>query len=204
MNWRPRLRTSGWDIEVSRFTVVYDACCLYPAPLRDLLMELATAELFRAKWTQVIHDEWVRNVLANRPDIAPAKLQRICELMNSHAPDCLVEGYEHLIDVVTLPDANDRHVVAAAIHARADAIVTFNLKDFPASELGRFNIEAIHPDDFVSFQFDLHESAVVIAARRCLRRLRNPPKTADEYLATLKSQSLPKTVAALRRYAAIL
>jgi predicted nucleic acid-binding protein len=167
-------------------------------------MELATAELFRAKWTAAIHDEWMRSLLANRSDLTREKLERTRDLMNEHAPDCLVEGYEHLIPLVTLPDVNDRHVVAAAIHARADAIVTFNLKDFPVSELARFNLEAIHPDDFISFQFDLRESAVVIAAQRCLRRLRTPPKTADEYLSTLEAQSLPKTVAAVRPYAAVL
>lgn len=167
-------------------------------------MELATAELFRAKWTAAIHDEWMRNLLLDRPDLTREKLERTCALMNEHAPDCLVEGYEHLIPLATLPDADDRHVVAAAIHARADAIVTCNLKDFPASELARFNLEAIHPDDFISFQFDLQEHAVVIAAQRCLRRLKAPPKTAEEYLATLEAQSLPKTVKALRQYAAIL
>ena len=189
---------------MSRFTVVFDACCLYPAPLRDFLMELTTAELFRAKWTWAIHEEWTRNLLQNRPDLTREALERTCALMNHAAPDCLVEGYEHLIPVVELPDADDRHVLAAAIHARADAIVTFNLKDFPAAELGRFNVEAIHPDDFISYQFGLHEPAVVIAAQRCLRRLKNPPKTADDYLATLHAQSLPKTVAALRPYAAVL
>ena len=189
---------------MSRFTVVYDACCLYPAPLRDLLIELATVELFRAKWTHRIHDEWVRSVLRDRPDITPEQLRRTCDLMNASVPDCVVAGYDHLIDVVTLPDPDDRHVVAAAIHGRADAIVTFNLKDFPASELGKFNLDAIHPDDFISYQLDLQQSAVVIAAGRCLRRLKNPPKTADEYFDTLQRQSLPKTVATLRPYASIL
>lgn len=167
-------------------------------------MELATAELFRAVWTDRIHAEWTRSVLRDRPDIAPEKLQRTRDLMNSHAPDCLVEGYEHLIDVVDLPDPDDRHVLAAAIHARANAIVTFNLKDFPTPVLAKFNIEPIHPDDFISYQFDLQESAVVIAAGKCLRRLRTPPKTAMEYLETLRQQSLPKTVAALAPYATIL
>ena len=114
-------------------------------------MQLATAELFRAKWTAAIHDEWMRNLLFDRPDLTRERLERTRSLMDENAPDCLVEGYEHLIPQVTLPDADDRHVVAAAIHARADAIVTFNLKDFPAAELVRFNLEAIHPDDFISF-----------------------------------------------------
>lgn len=112
---------------MSRFTVVFDACCLYPAPLRDFLMELATAELFRAKWTWAIHDEWMRNLLANRPDLSPEKLRRTCDLMNEKAPDCLVEGYEHLIPVVSLPDPDDHHVVAAAVHARADPAWPYRL-----------------------------------------------------------------------------
>ena len=82
----------------------------------------------------------------SRPDIGPEQLRRTCELMNSAVPDCLAEGYEHLIDVVHLPDPDDRHVVAAAVHGRADAKVTFNLKDFPSSELARFKLDAIHQD----------------------------------------------------------
>ena len=167
-------------------------------------MELATTDLFRAKWTQAIHDEWVRNLLQNRSDLSEAKLRRVCDLMNQNAGDCLVEGYEYLIPRLDLPDPDDRHVLAAAIHARADAIVTFNLKDFPRNVLETFNMEALHPDDFVCYQFDLYGPAVVIAAQRCRNRLKNPPKTAEDYLATLRAQSLPKTVAALAPYAAVL
>jgi hypothetical protein len=82
----------AWAIEVSNFTVLYDACVLYPAPLRDLLMHLAITDLYRAKWTDAIHDEWIRNVLANRPDLKPEQLQRTRELMNAHVRDCLVTG----------------------------------------------------------------------------------------------------------------
>ncbi|QJE74286.1 PIN domain-containing protein [Aerophototrophica crusticola] len=189
---------------MARFTVIYDACCLYPAPLRDFLMELATRDLFRAKWSRAIHDEWTRNVLANRPDLTREQLERTCALMDSHAPDCLVEGYEYLVPALTLPDPDDRHVLAAAIHARADAIITFNLGDFPAEELARHHVEAIHPDDFISDQFDLQQAEVVTAAVRHRARLRNPPKSATEYLDTLLAQSLPKTVALLRPFAAVL
>ena len=75
-------------------TVLYDACVLYPAPLRDLLMRLAIAKLFQARWTDQIHDEWTRNVAANRPDILPQSLARVRRLMNEHVPDSLVVGYE--------------------------------------------------------------------------------------------------------------
>ena len=129
--------------------VLYDACVLYPAPLRDLLMHLALADLFQARWTDAIHDEWTRNVLANRPDLTPESLGRCRELMDAHVPDCLVAGYEPLIPTLSLPDPDDRHVLAAAIHGGAGTIVTFNLGDFPASALGPFSIEAVHPDEFV-------------------------------------------------------
>jgi hypothetical protein len=85
-----------------------DACVLYPAPLRDFLMHLTLLDLFRARWTEAIHEEWMRNVLAQRPDLKPAQLLRTKELMNAHTRDALVEGYEGLIETVRLPDPNDR------------------------------------------------------------------------------------------------
>jgi hypothetical protein len=189
---------------VARYTVVYDACVLYPAPLRDLLMQLATANLFRARWTDEIHEEWISNLLKARSDISPEALARTRSLMNRAVPDCLVSGYEYLIPSIVLPDPNDRHVVAAAVHARADAIVTFNLSDFPNGTLSQYNLEAIHPDDFITYQLDLDQAAVLVAVQQCHHRLKNPPKTAAEYLNTLEAQSLPKTVTALRPYESIL
>jgi hypothetical protein len=103
------------------FTALFDACVLYPAPLRDLLMWLALTDLFNAKWTDEIHDEWIRNVLADRPDLKPEQLERTRQLMNTRVRDCLVTGYENLIERLTLPDQDDRHVLAAAILAGADS-----------------------------------------------------------------------------------
>lgn len=186
--------------------MIYDACVLYPAPMRDLLVQLATADppLFRAKWTDEIHDEWIRNLLNDRTDLTRSQLERTRQLMNISVQDCLVDGYGHLLETIDLPDLKDRHVAAAAIHARADAIVTLNLKDFPESKLKRYNLEAIHPDDFITYQIDLDEAAVVIAAQICRARLKNPTKTADEYLAALHAQSLPKTVVLLRPFSALI
>lgn len=81
----------------SQFTVVYDACVLYPAPLRDLLMHLALSDLYRARWSDLIHDEWTRNVLASRPDLTQDQLNRTRQLMNAHVRDSLVTGFEYLI-----------------------------------------------------------------------------------------------------------
>lgn len=188
----------------SNLTVIYDACVLYPAPLRDLLMELALRDLFRAKWTEAIHDEWIRSLLERRPDLKPEQLQRTRTLMNTSVRDCLVTGYEPLLDAVTLPDPDDRHVLAAAIRAGADVIVTFNTKDFPPESLEPWGLEAQHPDDFLSFQFDLAPRILCEAARQTRQRLKTPPKTVAEYLATLEAQGLPQFVTALRRFSELI
>lgn len=181
------------------FTALYDACVLYPAPLRDLLLQLALTDRFRAKWTDAIHDEWIRNLLEKRPDLTAIQLQRTRELMNVHVRDCLVEGYEPLIAGLKLPDPRDRHVLAAAIHARADVIVTYNLGDFPADVLKTYGLEAQHPDEFIHHLTDLAPEAVALSAQRCRARLKNPPMTTEDYLATLAAQRLPQTIAFLRQ-----
>jgi hypothetical protein len=178
--------------------VLYDACVLYPAPLRDLLVRLALTDLFQARWTDAIHDEWIRNILARRPDIAPASLERCRQLMDLHVPDCLITGYESLIETLTLPDPDDRHVLAAAIHGGASLIVTFNLGDFPASVLESFSIEAISPDEFVVRLWEKHADSVLEAVCRQRAGLKNPPKSATEYLATLEQCRLSETVARLQ------
>ena len=182
---------------MANFTALYDSCVLYPAPLRDLLMWLGLSDLFRPRWSDEIHEEWIRNVLADRPDLTREQLERTRDLMNSNVRDCLVTGYEPLIDGLTLPDPDDRHVLAAAIRASADVIVTFNLKDFPPASLAPFGIEAQHPDEFIIHLIDLNAGLVLSFVTRCWKSLKRPPKTAEEYLDTLLSQGLPETVAAL-------
>ena len=71
---------------IPNFTVVYDACVLYPNTLRDLLMELAVRDLYRAKWTDEIHDEWIRNLKQNKPDLPLEKLYRVRDLINKGIP----------------------------------------------------------------------------------------------------------------------
>lgn len=183
---------------MATFTALYDACVLYPAPLRDLLMHLALTGLFRAKWTEAIHEEWMRNLLENRPDLTREQLARTRTLMNEAVPDCLIVGYEDLIPALVLPDPDDRHVLAAAIRGRADVIVTYNLNDFPAEVLEHYGIGAQHPDEFITHLLDLAPEAVYAAAKRQRERLRKPPKTVEEYLAALERLGLAQTVARLR------
>ena len=161
-------------------------------------MQLALMDLFRAKWTNRIHDEWIRNLLQNRPDLKSDQLEKTRRLMNTATRDCLVEGYDDLIESVKLPDEDDRHVLAAAIHSEADIIVTFNLKDFPQKVLRQHKMESLHPDEFITRLIDMDAAAVCQAAQQHRARLRNPPKTVDEYLLTLANQGLAKTVKFLK------
>ncbi|MGH9752794.1 MAG: PIN domain-containing protein [Blastocatellia bacterium] len=176
---------------------IYDSCVLYPAPLRDLLVRLARAGLFRARWTDTIHDEWIRNVLENRPDLSAAQLERTRQLMNAAVRDCLVVGYEGRIDSLMLPDPDDRHVLAAALEAQAQVIVTYNLRDFPAGALQPHGIDAQHPDEFILRVIALDPLVVRDTVETHQQALKIPPKTPAEYLATLSNQGLPRTVTAL-------
>lgn len=183
---------------MSQLAVVYDACVLYPAPLRDLLMHLAVADVIRARWTDEIHDEWTRNVLKNRPDLKPEQLQRTRDLMNRHVRDCLVTDYQQLTPSLSLPDPNDCHVLAAAIACQAQQIVTYNLKDFPGNVLSQYGIVASHPDAFVESLLQLDPEAVCLAMKRQRASLRNPPKSVAEFLGILEQQDLSRSVAVIR------
>ncbi|MBF8673116.1 PIN domain-containing protein [Pseudomonas fulva] len=184
----------------SPFTVIYDACVLYPAPLRDLLMHLALTGAYRARWSEQIHDEWTRNVLKNRPDVSETQLDRTVGFMNRAIPDSLVSDYEPLIRGLDLPDEDDRHVLAAAIKCGASVIVTYNLKDFPAEILKRFEIEALHPDVFLSDIWDLDQAAVLEAVQKQRAALKNPVYSPRELLDTLLKQRLPEIVKHLSNY----
>ena len=182
---------------MASFVAVYDACVLYPAPLRDLLLHLALTDLFRARWTERIHEEWIRSVLASRPDLNAEHLARTRSLMDIAVPDALVTGYEGLIDQLDLPDPDDRHVLAAAIRAHAGVIVTYNIRDFPAESLKPYGIEAQHPDEFVTHLLDLSPAARVCRRARSAAVEYKPPPTARELLDTLQSLGLAGTVSAL-------
>lgn len=180
------------------FVVVYDACVLYPAPLRDLLIRLGLVGVVRARWTDAILDECFRSIQEQRPELKAEALARTRQLMNLAVPDCLVSGYEHLIEGLRLPDADDRHVLAAAIRAGAQAIVTFNVKDFPADALKTYQVEAVHPDDFVLDLVDLAPASVTNVVREQADALKNPPVSIVDLLDTLKNNGLVQSVSKLR------
>jgi hypothetical protein len=163
-------------------------------------MRLALTDLYQAKWTKDIHKEWIGSLLKKRPDLTRGRLEKIQEKMDLHVRDCLVEGYEELIEGIVLPDPYDRHVVAAAIRAHAQTIVTFNLSDFPSRCVKKYGIEVQHPDLFLRHLLDLSPSIVLRTFQETRVSLKNPPKSPEEYLNILEQQSLLKTVECLRDY----
>lgn len=181
------------------FRAFLDASVIYPASLRDLLMRLTMAGLYQARWSRDVHEEWIRALLRDRPDLSADSLHRVRAAMDRHAEDCLVTGYKSLISSLTLPDPDDRHVLAAAIVAGADVIVTCNLRDFPTESLGRYDIEAQHPDAFLRHVVDLAPVLVVDAVRAQQASLTNPPRSMREQLAQFERIGLAETVAELRR-----
>jgi len=187
----------------ARYTAILDANVLYPNLLRDLLLILASAGLYHARWTSKINDEWTRNLIANRPDLA-SKVPLLLELVNQAVPDCLVENYASLIESLVLPDPGDRHVLAAAIAGHADAIVTANLKDFPETVLAQHGIEAQHPDDFVMNQLELRPFEALEVIKRVRARMRHPARSAVELIELLEKSGLPQTAQYLKAHAGLI
>ena len=184
---------------------VCDACAIYSITLADLLTSLGVAGLFYPRWTHIIHDEWMRNVLEHRqPDstLTSAKLSARRDAMIAAIEDSLVEEFEDLIPTLTLPDADDRHVLAAAIKAEATLIITFNLKDFPPAMLATYGVAAIHPDEFVTALLNEMPADVVTVLQQMRARRRRPAISAEDFLLLLERQGLKKFAAELPRLGA--
>ncbi len=184
-------------MRVSNFTVIYDANVLYPNFLRDVLLRLAVTDLFRARWTEDIHQEWMRSVLRDRPELE-SKILRTRELMDSHVKDAIVTGYQDLIGGLQLPDPNDRHVLAAAIKSHAQLIITWNHQDFPAEALEPYGVRTQNPDDFIIDLLELDAATVFLAIERHRTGLKCPPFAPDDYIAALQRQRLTKASTVLR------
>jgi predicted nucleic acid-binding protein len=180
------------------FIVVYDANALVGNSQRDLLFRVARAGLVQAKFTGRILDETLSAVRKSRPDIPPGKLERLRELMLAAVPDSIVSGHEPLIEGLQLRDPDDRHVLAAAIKSGAQVIVTRD-KDFTASALRPWNIEAKDPDDFILDLIDISEKMVWGCVQQIADSRRQRPETVEDVLAQLERSGLVQSAAAPRR-----
>ncbi len=179
-------------MKATMLVAVLDACVLYPPSLRDLFMRLASALVYQPRWTEEIHAEWMRNVLEDHPQLTPAQLERTRRLMDRISDESLVTDYEAYLPALSLPDPDDRHVLAAALQAKAGVIVTFNLSDFPKATLAPFGVRALHPDEYLTALFDDAPELFLMAVREHRAALTRPPKTAAAYVETLRANRLTK------------
>ena len=177
---------------ISTFTAILDANVLFGIRLTSLLRELAMSGLFRARWSLDIHREWMEAV-HTKHGIPMCELDYRRQCMETAIPDGRVDGYEPLVNGLTLPDPNDRHVLAAAIRCNADVIVTFNESDFPPSTLAPFGIHTRHPDLFIRNVDEIDPGTLITAVKNDMAHYKNPSLDVDAYIAGLREAGMPAT-----------
>lgn len=174
-----------------RFTCVLDTNVIYPVNIRDLLLWFAHYDLFTVKWSSGICDEWIK--VMRGKGLGQAEIDKRVGRMSAAFPDALVENYESLVDGLTLPDKDDRHVLAAAIKCNANLIVTNNLRDFPEAELAKYGLEARSADDFLTDIIDLNHERAVEAFKELVSNRRSPELDAYEVLDQFRRVGLKNT-----------
>ena len=184
----PKASNSAMAFEPS--VAVFDACILYPFHLRNIIVQAAVDRLVEARWTDEIHNEWIRNLAADAPAIPLERLQATRRLMNDVLPGATVIGYEDLISTVNLPDPDDRHVVAAAIAAGASVILTWNLRDFPATALKKYGLRRQTPDTFLAELYDQAPDLTVGSLANARRNLNKSRVSASDFIDILDNQKL--------------
>ncbi|MDZ5450442.1 PIN domain-containing protein [Sphingomonas sp. ID1715] len=181
---------------------VYDACVLYPFHLRNVLIQCAFDGLVAARWTDDIHAEWIRNLAANSPGTPVARFETTRDMMKAVLPDANVANHRSLIPSLSLPDPDDRHVLAAAIAGGAETIVTWNLKDFPAPQIAPHGIAAVSPDAFLSALHRAYPKALLSSIARARENLRRTTPSVTEFVDALERHGLVAFTSILRRHAA--
>jgi predicted nucleic acid-binding protein len=178
---------------------VLDACVLYPFHLRNVLVQAAFDGLYEARWTDDIHAEWIRNLAANIPNVDTDLLEATRDRMKAVLPDADVRNYRPLVPNLTLPDPDDRHVLAAAIAGGASVIVTWNIRDFPEVSLKPRGVACISPDAFLVDLYGLLPEALLDSVVRARKNLRRSLPSVDEFIDALAHQGLADFVTILRR-----
>jgi len=180
-----------------RQTIVLDACVLYPFYIRDFILRLGEKQLFAPYWSPQIEDEWTRNLKANRPGINPIQIDKTQQAMNRAYPDACVERFDDL--AIILPDMGDLHVASLAAFIEADAIIIFNIRDFPSSILSQYDLEVIHPDIWIMGLLEQFPCEVILVFQKWLEAPKHPPLSTIELLTHLTNNGLSITAEAIRR-----
>jgi len=180
------------------FAAVLDACVMVPVTVCDTLLRLAEQQMFRPIWSERILREASHAIGRVHPDLPESSIERRVAYMNDAFPGAMVDDFAEIEAGLELPDPDDRHVLAAALRAQADAIVTANLRDFPASTMERFDVEMITPDDFLLSQLDMRSPAVMDALTAQAAATRNPERSLEDVLAALARAGAPAFVDEVR------
>lgn len=186
------------SIIANPFVVILDANVLFPFRVRDVLLTFAHEGLFRARFTDEILDEWTRSILALKPELEDSIRSQERALREAF-DECFVTGHLPLIEGLVMPDADDRHVLAAAIRCSAQVIVTENKRDFPAMLLEHYDIEVLSADEMLVNTYELFPADAVRALRNVRQRYKKRPFTVAEFLLDLTRVGLPKLAAAAKK-----
>ncbi len=173
------------------YAAVLDACVLGPISLADTLLRAAEKQLFRPVWSARILDETRLAIGAVHNELSTDLIDRRIWHMNETFDGALVENFAMIEAGLALPDQNDNHVLAAALRGHCQAIVTANLRDFPADYLESMDIEAISPDDFLLNQLDLATRPVLDCIWEQAEATRNPKRSIEEVLVSLSRAGAP-------------
>lgn len=173
------------------FSAVLDANVLYSSYLRDLLIELGRERLFDPRWSKEILKEVQRALVKKFPGTEAQQSHKVT-LLNRAVPSAMIDDHLHLVDGLVGTDPKDRHVLAAAIRAQSGALVTFNVKHFPADMFETYGIELLNPDDFLLDLADLNGSHFVRVVSQVISNYARPALTVTDYASVMHKSQCPK------------
>lgn len=169
--------------------VLLDANVLVDAQLRDLLLWAAEEGLVDVRWSDQILEE-ARRALTNQLGLPAENVARLLDALNRAFPHAGVADYEAILDTLTMPDPDDRHVLAAAIHGECDMLLTSNIKDFPESALpSDADLLVMRPDDGLRTLVEANPQSMAAIARRLVAGLRRPSTTLEQYIERLEQRA---------------
>ncbi|OUL18880.1 hypothetical protein BV378_34520 [Nostoc sp. RF31YmG] len=166
--------------------VLLDSCVMFPMYLRDILLRCAWAGFYLPFWSQEILDGATRNLLTTGR-MSSEGTTKLEATIKAAFPEAMVEVPDGLAEVMK-NHPGDRHVLAAAVIAKANIIVTSNLKHFKTKDLAHWNVTAQHPDTFLSHLYDFDADSMLQVIRRWSQDLKKPPLTFIELLDLLSKE----------------
>lgn len=187
-----------------RFTVILDTDVLVGALIRNIILTFAEAGFFRPRWSETTICREFEPAVIKAAKLTPEKAAYQRERIEEAFPEGMIVEDPALVDSLTLPDPNDRHVFAAAIQTKATLIVTQNLKDYPQDALGAHQIEPISADGFIADCIDLAGAEAIAALRELRERFRRPELDAEAFLRLVEERGLSQTAAMLQEYRPLL